>query len=196
MASDNAEGFSAIELLFVCGLMAAVGAVAIPSLVAAADQARTAGAARYVASRLQRARMEAVLRTADVAVRFTQTPAGYAFATYVDGNGNGVLATDIQRGIDVRLGAVEKLSDNFAGVDFATLPGLPPVEAGGTPPGTDPIRLGSSNGATFTAAGQSSTGSLYILGARRRQFVIRIYGETGKTRILIFDSRSRTWKAL
>jgi type II secretory pathway pseudopilin PulG len=189
-------GFSALEVLFVTALTATVGGIAVPPLLSAVDDVRTTGAVRYLAGTLSRARMEAVLRSADVAVRFTQLPAGYVFGTYVDGNGDGVLSADIQHGIDVRLGSPERLPNNFRGVEFGTLPGLPAVDPGGTPPGSDPIRLGSSNGVTFTAAGTSSTGSIYVLGARNRQFVIRIYGDTGKTRILSFDWRTRLWVPL
>jgi hypothetical protein len=70
------------------------------------------------------------------------------------------------------------------------------VDSGGTPPGTDPIRLGSSSMATFAASGTSSSGSLYIRGRRNAQYVVRIYGQTGKTRVLKFDARSRQWKGL
>ena len=71
------------------------------------DETRTAGAAQYLSARLQRARMEAVLRSAAVAVQFTHDASGYSYAFYVDGNGNGVVARDIQRGVDRRINAVE-----------------------------------------------------------------------------------------
>ena len=72
---------------------------------------------------------------------------------YVDGNRNGVLTRDIQRGIDRLIAAVERLPDQFAGVEFGAIPGLPAVDPGGTAPGTDPIRLGSGNIASFSAHG-------------------------------------------
>ena len=192
----NAAGVSALELLFVTGLIATVGGIAVPPALEALDEHRAAGAARYLSSRLQRARMEAVLRSRDVAVRFAESDGGYTFATFVDGNGNGVLADDIRRGIDAPLGEPERVSDNFRGVDFGALPDLPPVEPGGTAPGDDPIRLGASNAVTFTAGGTSSSGSVYVLGRGRRQFVIRIYGETGKTRVLRFEATSRQWRTI
>src|SRR5258706_16013502 len=98
-----------------------LSAAAIPQFLTGLDQARTAGAAHYLSTRFQRARMEAVVRSAAVAVLFTQDSAGYSYAVYVDGNGNGVLARDIERGIDRRIGAVERLSEQFTGVDFGTI---------------------------------------------------------------------------
>ena len=58
-----------------------------------------------MSARFQRARMEAVLRSASVAIVFAQDAGVYTYAVYVDGNGTGVLAHDMSRGIDRRLGA-------------------------------------------------------------------------------------------
>jgi hypothetical protein len=140
--------------------------------------------------------MEAVLRSADVALRFTATPGGYTYEVFQDGNGNGVRTRDIQRGTDRQIQAPERLRDQFTGIDFGTLPGLPPIDPAGSPPGDDPIRLGSSDILTFSALGTSSSGSLYIRGRRTAQYAIRILGESGKTRLLKFDSSARQWKPL
>src|SRR5437867_3729651 len=82
------------------------------------------------------------------------------------------------------------------GVDFGALPNLAAVDQGGTAPGTDPVRLGLSNMASFSANGTSSTGTLYVHGRGTSQYAIRIYGETGKTRILKFEMTTRQWKPL
>jgi type II secretory pathway pseudopilin PulG len=189
------HGFTGLELLFVVSLMAAIGGVSVPPVLRALDDYRADGAARWVAGRLQHARMEAAMRSADVGVKFFVADGAYAFRLYVDRNRNGVLSADIQSGADRPLGAVERLSDNFSGVEFGALPGLPPVESGGTPPGNDPIRLGAGDLATFSATGSSSTGSVYLK-SRSKQYVVRVYGDTGRTRLLVFDANRREWKPL
>ena len=189
-------GYTIVELLFVLGTVATLSSVAVPQVLTGLDDFRTVGAARHIAARLQRARMDAVVRSADVGLQVAQSTAGYSYAVYVDGNRNGVRTADIQRGTDRRLVAPERLFDQFPGVDFGAVPGLPAVDPGGTPPGADPVRLGAGNMATFTATGTSSSGSLYVRGRRNAQYVVRIYGQTGKTRVLRFDAQSRQWKPL
>ncbi len=179
--------------MFVSGVTATLAGVAVPPILATIDDYRAAGAVRYLSTRLQRTRMEAVARTRDVALQFVESNGQFTFAVFVDGNGDGVRTRDIQRGVDTALTTPERLPDNFSGVDFGVLPGLPPVDPGGTPPGIDPIKLGSSNLLTFTAAGTSSTGSVYIKSARNAQYVIRVFGESGKTRILKFNPRTNQW---
>jgi type II secretory pathway pseudopilin PulG len=196
MCTRGPAGYSLVELLFAMSLVVTLSGVAVPELQGALDDSRTAGAARYVATRVQRARMEAISRSANVAIQFVQMSSGYSYGMYVDGNGDGVRTLDINKAIDRPLGAAERLPANFSGVEFGVLPGLPPVDAGGTAPGTDPIKLGTSNLLSFSALGTSSSGSVYVRGRNNAQYVIRVFGETGRTRVLKFDVRTRTWQAV
>jgi len=196
MNTRTAGGYSLLEVVFVAGLGATLTAAAVPQVLTGLDDHRSSGAARYIAARLQRARMEAVMRSAIVALQFTQTSSGYSYAEYVDGNRNGVLASEMQSGVDWRHGAIERLTEQFTGVDFGVVPGLPPIDPGGTPPGADPIRLGAANRASFSPRGTATPGTVYIRGRDDAQYAVRIFGETGKTRLLKFDRRNRRWRPI
>jgi hypothetical protein len=187
------RGYSFLELLFAVSLCATLGGIAVPPLLTALNHHRTAGAARYLGIRVQRARMEAISRSSNVALHFVQSAAGYSYATYVDGNGDGVRSADIASGVDPRVSAIERLADNFAGVQLGVLPNLPSVDPGGAPPAGDPIKLGTSNLLSYSPSGTSSSGSLYVRGPGQIQYVIRILGDTGRTRLLRFDPRLRQW---
>jgi type II secretory pathway pseudopilin PulG len=186
-------GFSLVDLLAAITLFAILTGISAPLLLATLDDLRAFAATRYLSSRLQQARMEAVSRTANVAVRFERDNLGYVYAVYLDGNRNGVLSRDIQTGVDRELERPRRLSEGFSGVEFAALPGLPPVDPSTPPPGDDPVHLGPSGLATFTPRGTSTPGSLYVRGAGRAQYVVRIFGETGKTRILKYDPHGQRW---
>src|SRR5262249_15850041 len=93
-------GYSLLELMMVMGLGATLTAAAVPQYLNGLDDVRAKGAAHHLAARLQNARMEAVKRSAMVGVQFTQTETGaYSYAVYLDGNRNGVLTRDIQKGV-------------------------------------------------------------------------------------------------
>lgn len=190
------RGYSLLELMMVMALGVTMSAAALPEYLTALDDFRACGAARHISGRFQRARMEAVMRSATVAVQFTQTSSGYSYAVYLDKNRNGVLTRDIQRGVDLPIGAPERLPDQFSGVEFGAIPGLPPVAAGSTAPGSDPIRLGAGSFASFSAMGTSSSGTVYIRGRRDAQYAVRIFGETGKTRMLKFERGTGRWRPL
>ena len=183
--------FSLIELVFVLGVAATFAAGVVPALLAGVDEVRTAGAARYVAARLQQTRVRALTRSRDTALRVTRDAGGFVVAVFEDGNRNGILSADITSGMDHRVGPDDRVPHQFPGVDFGALPGIPGAD-GSAPPGDDPIRLGSSDRVTFTPLGTATPGSLYVRG-RRTQFVVRIVGETGRTRILRYNAASRSW---
>jgi hypothetical protein len=170
--------------------------IAVPQMLAAVDDTRTVAAVRYLAGRFQRARMQAASRGAVVSIRFSADAAGYWFCVYVDGNGNGVLATDIQSGVDRIEGKPERLADSFQGVDVGVLAGIPAVDAGSPAPNGDPLKLGTSNAVSFSPAGTSSSGSVYVRGRGQVQYVVRVFGETGKTRVLRYDAVARQWRPL
>jgi type II secretory pathway pseudopilin PulG len=184
--------FSLVELMLVLGVAATIVTVSIPRFAASVDEFRAAGAARYMVARLQQARTRAIARNRDVALRITHGTRGYVVSTFEDDNRNGVLTQDIREGIDVPVGPAERLNDQFPGVDFGALPAIPGAE-GSAPPGTDPIRLGAADAVTFTPVGTATAGSLYIRGRGAIQYVVRVYGETGRTRILKYNTRTRAW---
>jgi hypothetical protein len=140
--------------------------------------------------------MAAIQRSTEVAMRFSVTANGYKYAVYADGNHNGVLARDVQDGIDRTLHAEESLANRFRNVEFGTLPGLPAIDAGGAPPGNDPVRCGSSNALSFGPLGTSSSGTVYLLGRSRTQYAVRVFGGSAKIRVYRFDWRSNRWSPL
>ncbi len=196
MSAREARGYSMVELAVVVGLMVTATATALPRMAAGLDEAQVAGAARYLSARFYDARGEAVTRSAEVALRFTATNAGYIYAVYVDGNGNGVLTRDIQHNLDRQLRSPEQLSTQFSGVEFGALPGLPAIDVGSPAPGDDPIRFGASNMVSFSALGTSSSGTLYLRGRGNTQYAVRLVGGTARVRIFRFDWRSRRWHLL
>ena len=163
---------------------AVVSAIAIPQTLVSLDFVRTAGAARYVASRVMLARALAVQRSAAVALRFESDSRGFRFATFQDGNHNGVRSIDIDVNIDRQIEAPVRLPDQFPGVDF----GLNVDGQSG-----NPIQLGGTTLLTFTPAGTATSGSLYLRGHNGVQYAVRVLGATGRTRMQRYDERQHAW---
>lgn len=188
------RGYSLIEVLVVMALVVIVAGAAIPFAHATIDRSRTAGAARYVSSRLMLARFEAINRSAFVAIQFVPKVDGYWFRSYVDGNGNGVLARDISRGTDRPLGPELRLDQQFPGVSFGICPGVTAVVPGDPFDTGDPIQTGQSTVMSFNPNGSSTAGTLYIRGIRANQFAVRVLGVTARSRIFRFDFQDGTWR--
>src|SRR5262245_27449072 len=124
--SDFAErGFTGVELLFSLVVMTTIVSIAVPSTRDAVDELKTASAARYLAARLASARVGAVARSACVALRFEPDGADYRYASYSDGNGNGVRSLDISAGLDLPISSKEKIGDKFPSVELGLMNGYP-----------------------------------------------------------------------
>lgn len=186
------HGVSLLELVFVLGVALTVGLLASPGLMTGLDDYRARGAARYVAGRLQLARATAVARSANTAIRFVPVRGSYIFTMYVDGDRDGVSASDVASGVDPAVGPAEALFERFAGADFALVPGVPGPD--GTPmTGSHPVRFGPTDMVSFTPAGTATPGSVYIRGRLGAQYVVRVYGDTGKTQLLKYLTGRRAW---
>lgn len=196
LAPTRERGVAIVDLVCATALMAVLGAMSVPSLGMWLDRDRARLSARYLAGRLHQARMEALKRNAEVAMRFGEASEGYPFAVFVDGNSNGVLERDIADGIDVPVLAADRLEDHFRGVTLRVVESVPGVEATDVvAAGSDPLRIGRSNLVSFSPAGTCTSGSIFVAGESAPQAAVRMLGVTGRLRVLWFDRASRSWRA-
>jgi Type II transport protein GspH len=165
-------------------------ALSIPLTQGAVEEARAAAAARHIAERIGLARVEAVRRSAAVALRFEPDVADYRFATHVDGNGNGLRTAEISNGTDLSLGDTERLRDKYPGVRFGLLAALPDLD--GARGNVDGVRIGSSGILTLSPDGSATSGTVYVCNARS-QYAVRVLGATGRTRVFHYDTGAGRW---
>jgi type II secretory pathway pseudopilin PulG len=184
------EGYTLLEILFVLGLAATLAGIAVPATSGTLDHLRATSAARYLAGRIATARVEAIRRSTTVALRFDPAGADYTFAPFIDGNGNGLRATDISRGVDRPSGRAERLDEHFAGTAFGLLPGVPDMD--GSTASSDGVRIGSTSFLSLAPDGSATSGTVYVH-SRRGQYAVRILGATGRVRVFRYDTGSRTW---
>jgi type II secretory pathway pseudopilin PulG len=186
--------YSVLELLVCLALALVVCGSAAPVLIASRDGVRAIGATDFLVAQLHAARMEALKRQSHVALRFETDGDDYLLAVYVDGNGNGIRASDIIAGIDSLLRPRERLDQQFAGVGFGFEDGVPDVDGTDALDNRDPIRVGRSRMLSFSPTGTSSTGTVYLHGRGRRQLAVRVLGGTGRIRSLTFDFGAQRWQ--
>ena len=188
------RGFSLIELMLVLALAATLAVVAIPVSTTTLDEFRARSAARHLAQHVARLRTEAVKRSTFVGLRFTANGSDYSYASYVDGNGNGVRTADITSGADPQTRGAEMLAWNFPGIRFGIGPGIP--DADGQPvTSPDGVRIGSARILSLNPNGSATSGTLYLMSAHGAQYAVRVLGATGRTRVLKFDRVTNRWIA-
>jgi Tfp pilus assembly protein FimT len=192
--ADQPRGAALIDVIVAAALGVVMMGIAVPVIGGTLERERTIVGAQYLAGQLQRARMDSLKRARSVAVRLELVGDRTRFRLFADGNGNGVLQRDIDRGIDPALTPPAWLDDQVRDMSLRINQHITDV-AGSTTlePGDDPLRIGNTALVTFSPLGGATSGTLYLAAHRGPQMAIRVFGGTGRVRVLMFDTPTRQW---
>jgi type II secretory pathway pseudopilin PulG len=188
------RGAALIDVVAATAVVVIMAAIAVPVVGGSMEREKTMVGARFLAGQLQRARLAALRRAASVAVRIEIVDDRTSLRLFVDGNGNGVLQKDIDKGLDPPLSPRHWIDEHARGVSLRINQEI--LDAGGSGTlgtGDDPLRIGSSALLTFSPLGSATSGTLYVAAQRGPQLAIRVFGATGRVRVLIFDAQTRQW---
>lgn len=190
----DCRGAALIDIVVASALCVILGAVAVPVVGGTLERERTIIGVQYLAGQLQRARLESLKRAQAVAVRIELVGERTQLRLFVDGNGNGVLQKDIDKGTDSPLTLAEWLDDQARDISLRVNQTIKDVAGTATlNPGDDPLRIGNTSLLTFSPIGSATSGTLYVAARRGPQMAIRIFGATGRVRVLVFDAQARQW---
>ena len=170
----GAPGYTLIEALFVCAVVAVVTAVAVPVSLAGVDRARGWAGARFVAARLVQARAQAVGRGAAVAVRF-------------DGDGDRDARC---RRSPTRTATASSRATSTTAID-PRLDG--PVTLAALFPGVTVTDDGAVRLFSFSPDGTATTGSIYLESRDGSRFAVRVLGVTARVRIERYVPSRNEW---
>ena len=186
------RGASLVEVVIVMAVIVSMVGAAAPGAAAAVDSRRVRQAAGLVAGRLRAAKQFAVYRGASVGLMFAEIAGRWTFRVCTDGNGNGLRRAEVDAGTDVCTEGPFDLERMFPGVHVQSDAGIrgPDGEAGSP----DPVRFGKSDLASFSPDGGCTPGSLFLRSADGVQWVVRVAGVTGRTRVLRYDPPARAWR--
>ena len=194
MRTDD-RGLALVDIVATLSLVLTTSAITVPVIGRTLEREYTVIGARHLAGLLMRARAEALRRSTAVAARFETVDDRTRVRLFADGNGNGVLQRDIDRGTDRPVSEYEWL--DVHGRDVSLRINQSVVDPGGTgilAPGSDPLRIGRSAFVTFGPLGGSSSGTLFVATRRGPQMAIRVFGGSGRVRVLTFDPRAGAWR--
>jgi type II secretory pathway pseudopilin PulG len=193
------HGFQLVELLVGVALASVMAALVIPDALRLSAALRVRAGAAEVAGALRSARAIAVRESANAAVKFRTDETGtVTFSIYRDGDGDGVLNSDIDSGVDPPVGPARELRHLGRGVRIGFPPGPPPRDPADPRRRLDnledPIRFNRSDLASFNPLGGSTPGSVYLTDSRSQLSVVRLFGITGKVRTLTYDRQTESWR--
>jgi hypothetical protein len=199
VARSRSTGFQIVELVVAISLVAIFATLSVPWLLRIGSGLRVRLAAEELAGALRSARAYAIRHSAKVGVKFMERPGrGWAFRLYRDGDGDGVLSRDIESGVDPAATPERDLVHTGRHVGFGFPPGEPPRDPGDPRRRLDrlddPIRFNRSDLASFSPLGGATPGSLYVSDHLHHLAVVRVFGTTGKVKVMLYDPQTETWR--
>lgn len=194
MGPASARGVALADVLPALALTALVSATTIPVVAGAMERQRATLGAHFVAARVAHAQLEALRRGVSVALRFEVGAEDTTLRMFADGNGNGVLRSEIDAGIDQPIGPPERLGARAQGVSARINQRVP--EPGGTEwlvAGSNPLRIGATTIVSCAPTGSLTSGTIYVASSGGPQMAIRMTGSTGRVRVLRFEPSRTAW---
>lgn len=191
------DGYTLVELLTVVAIIGIMALVVVPAFTNITRMRNVRAAAAEMRSIFREVRSRAIATGKNTAVRFIEDDGGWRYAIYHDGDDDGVRNDDIRRGIDPMVVAPRDVFPESASIRIG-LPRRPlpdPDGPGLLRPGSSPVRFNRSRLCSFSLLGGGTSGSIFITDGESVVGLVRVYGPTGRVRLLLYDEVSGRWEA-
>jgi type II secretory pathway pseudopilin PulG len=185
------DGYTVIEVLLVSAVVMILAAFSVPATSAAIDRSRVRHAASFAASRARYTRQQAVFGNRAFAMVFDLVGGRWVFRVCSDGNYNGVRRLDITLGFDPCIEGPHDVETMFKGTKVAVDPAI--RGPAGEPGSSDPVRFGGSDIFSCSLGGSCTAGSVYLQSPNGTQYAVRVFGATGRTRVLRYERVTSRW---
>jgi type II secretory pathway pseudopilin PulG len=179
-------------VLAVLALMATMTTSAMSTVLRRSDLRAATGHVRDI---LELTNAEGQTKGAYRGVRFSMIGNEWFYTIYEDGNGNGVLTEDINRGIDRPVQGPRRLLEPgvLARVGFPPSGIVDPDTGDPIPPDARAIRFGQSNICSFSDYGTCTAGTIYLTDGGSAGAMVRCSGAGGRIRVQFYGLTSHTW---
>lgn len=191
------KGFTLIELLITLAIVGLTVAIAVPNFQVLRRRAAVRAAANEIRAIFRGARARAITRSANAGVKFTRGAYDWQYALYDDGDGDGVRNDDIQRGVDRRVTTPQYVIRG-AELVSVSIPSSVRVDPDGAamPANASPVQFGSSTICSFSPVGESTPGTIYLADAAGLAYCVRMFGGSGRVRLLRYNAVRKRWEQL
>ena len=193
--SRHERGFSLLEIMTIVAIIGIVALIAVPAFATFRRHAAVTEAASQFRAIFRLVRSRAITRHASSAVKFVQVGNNWTYSLHDDGDGDGVRNDDIDSGVD-RHYAPPRLILPESHLATISLPrNLSIKDPDGDPltSTSKAVQFGRSTLCSFSPAGESTSGTIYLTDSFGELWCVRVYGASGKVRLLRYNAGGRSW---
>lgn len=189
------RGFTLIELLAAVAIIGLIALCSVPAFGTYRRRASCEAAGNELRILLRGVRAHAIAEGRYAGVKFAQVPGNWTYSLYDDGNGNGVANDDIKRGLDVRFRGPVVTMPQSGTVSIRLLPQtVRDPDGAKLQPSSAALQFGRSTICSFSPVGAGTPGTIYLSDGIDQLWCVRVYGASGKVRLLRYDARRAKWE--
>ncbi len=188
------RGFSLFEIVIALAIIGLIALCAMPAFASYRRSASLKSEAAELRTIFRAVRSRAIARGRHAGVKFTQVGPQWTYSLYDDGNDNGVRNSDIKSGVDQRYAGPSVLMPQFRLATIALL-STTIKDPDGDPlsPAQPAVQFGTATICSFSPTGAGTPGTVYITDGAGRLCAVRVYGASGRVRLLRYDAAKKKW---
>jgi prepilin-type N-terminal cleavage/methylation domain-containing protein len=189
------RGSSLPELLIALAILALLTTVTTSAMTTVLRRNSLRAATRHVRDILETSNFEGQSSGAYRGVKFFLVGDEWFYAVYEDGNGNGVLTEDINRGIDRRVLGPRRLLEpaTLARIGFPPSGIVDPDDGLPLAPDVRSVQFGRSNICSFSDHGSCTAGTIYLTDGVSAGAMVRCSGAGGNIRVQYYGLTGSSW---
>ena len=189
------NGTTLIELIVVIVIIGIIAMCAVPAFASYRRQASVIAAAHEMRGLLRSVRSRAIAHGRNAGVKFVKSGDNWTYSLYDDGNGNGIANADITKNIDRRYFGPAVVMPSFHTASISLLPKtIRDPDGDKLLPTDNALQFGVSTICSFSQLGSGTPGTVYISDGIDHLYAVRVYGATGKVRMLRYDDGKQKWE--
>jgi hypothetical protein len=195
---SNERGHTLAEIVVTMGALGLIACTTLSAMTGMMWRSTMRGAIVRVHALMIMTQGDAIALHRNRAIKFLRdADGGWAYAIYIDGDGDGVLNADIASGVDPLVQGPEPLVAHQAMATIGIPPeGLPdPDGRARLRPETAPVQFNRSTLCSFSPDGSGTPGSVYLHTVAGDAAVVRCSGEAGRISVLVLNRGGRKWRS-
>lgn len=190
----NQRGHTLGEAMCVVAIIGMTAGISVPAFLNMSRRNAVRAAADELRGICRAARARSIARSRNIGIKFTRDGEEWQYATYEDGDGDGVRNDDIKKNVDRLLAGPLRLAQQQRLAKIA----LPPVtivdpDGAKLQPTAEPVQFGSSMICSFSPLGTATPGSVYMTDGAGGVWCLRVFGPTARVRLLHYDAQRKKW---
>jgi Tfp pilus assembly protein FimT len=189
------SGTTLIELIVVIVFIGIIAMCTMPAFANYRRQASVIAAANEMRGLLRSVRSRAIAHGHNAGVKFVKSGNNWTYSLYDDGNGNGIANADITKNIDRRYFGPAVVMPSFRTASISLVPvTIRDPDGDKLLPTDNALQFGVSTICSFSELGSGTPGTVYISDGIRNLYAVRVYGASGKVRMLRYDAGKQKWE--